>query len=108
MSEVKETVMKWKHRLNQRYKVLKLLVASANNWITPDILRVKIPEIKNPDTVLYDMAMRNPADSPKGQDYYDRNRIYPHGSDAKPILEYDETFGYRIFPNFFEVVLKTV
>jgi hypothetical protein len=108
LTDVKETVMSWKRRQNQRYKALKLLVRNGNNWITPNTLRKNLPEIKDPSTVLYDMALRNPDDTDRGQGYYDRQRVYPSGYSAKPILAYDKNIGYRIRPEYYETVLQTI
>ena len=93
MSEVRENVMSWKRRQNQRYKVLRLQVSNRCKWIMPDTIRRKLPDIKDPTTVLYDMAMRNPTDTPRGRGYCDRNRVYPCGVVAEPIFECHKHLG---------------
>jgi len=39
---------------------------------------------------MYDMALRNPDDTPRGRGYYEKNRICLPGYSAKPVLEYDK------------------
>ena len=107
-THIREAITSWKRRQNQRYKVLKFQVSNGNKWITPDILCEKLPEIKDPSTVLYDMALRNPDDTPRGRGYYKRQRIYPVGYDAKPILVYNESMGYRIRSEYFEVISRNI
>lgn len=107
-AEVREAVLSWKGRENQRWKVLCFFVKTGNSWAKSDEMRENLPELKDPSTVLYDMALRNPDDTPKGKGYYDRFKVYPRGSKAKPILEYNETLGYRIRPEYSETASQTV
>jgi len=107
-AEVKEAVLSWKGRENQRWKVLCFFVKTGNSWAKSDEMRENLPELKDPSTVLYDMALRNPDDTPKGKGYYDRFKVYPRGSKAKPILEYNETLGYRIRQEYSETASQTV
>jgi len=108
LTDVRETVMRWKRRQNQRYKVLRFQVDNGNRWIKPDILRRKLPEIKDPSTVLYDIALRNPQDTPRGRGYYDRQRVYHRGYNAKPILVYNKNLGYRIRPEYFAIISQII
>jgi len=108
LADVKETTISWKYRKNQRFKTLGFLIKNENRWITPDDLRESLPEIKAPSTVLYDMALRNPDYTQRGQGYYDRQRVYPQGYSAKPILEYDENLGYRIRPEYYMTVRRNI
>jgi hypothetical protein len=106
-AEVREAVHVWKDRKNQRYKALCFFIKTRNSWATLDELRENLPELKDSTTVLYDMALRNPNDTPKGKGYYDRFRVYPQGSEAKPILEHSKILGYRIKPEYLETVSQT-
>ena len=107
LAEVREAVLSWKSRKNQRHRVLCFFVKKRNCWATSDELRENHPELKDSSTVLYDMALRNPDDTPKGKGYYDRFKVYPRGSEAKPILEYSKILGYRIRPEYLETVSQT-
>jgi hypothetical protein len=103
-ADLMEAVTSWRQRLNQRYKTLLLLVERNNDWITPRNLRERFPEISDPSTVLYDIALRNPDYSSRGKDYYKRFRIYPEGYSGEAILEFSEINGYRIRPSYYEIV----
>jgi len=105
---IAEAVKSWKYRQNQRHKVLKFLVDHKNMWTKPEALREEYTEIKDSRVVLYDMALRNPDDTPRGLGYYERQRIYPKGYSGKPILEFREDLGYRIRPEYFKAVLQNV
>lgn len=101
-------VQSWKHRKNQRYKVLRYLESHKNAWIKSDALREDYPEIKAPGTVLYDMALRNPSDTARGLGYYERMRVYPKGYTAKPLLKFQENLGYRIRPEYLQMISQNL
>lgn len=107
-AEVREAVLSWKRRQNQRYKILKFLVKNGNQWVTSGIVGASLYEIKDPGVVLYDMALRNPDNTPRGQRYYDRMRVYPLGSSAIPILEYDGINSYRIRSQLYPIVQESI
>lgn len=94
---------------SQKPEIQSLVFLHQDKELLGDIdeLRENLPELKDSTTVLYDMALRNPNDTPKGKGYYDRFRVYPQGSEAKTILEHSKILGYRIKPEYLETVSQT-
>jgi hypothetical protein len=105
---VRQTVGAWKLRKNQRYLVLKSIVDRKNSWLGEDELHSMLPQINDVHVVIYDMLLRNPSDTPRGNGYYDRHRIYPKGAIAHPIIERSAIGKIRIIPRYFETVSKHI
>jgi len=96
-------VSNWIDKNTQPAKIIKLLVQRDNKWLSPKEISDFYPEIKDPGTVLYDLAKRG------SREYYLRRpRYYPRRFFIKPFLEYDEKRGYRIKTKFFKVIVHAV
>lgn len=98
-----EIVKYWLQKDTQPGKIVKLLVSRKNVWISSQDISNIFKEIKDPATVLYDLAQRG------SKEYYLRTpRYYPKRFLMKPIIEYNKNKGYRIRPQFFDIVSQTV
>lgn len=96
-------VKHWLQKGTQPGKIVKLLVSRNNVWVSPQDISAVFKEIKDPNTVLYDLARRG------SKEYYLRTtRYYPRGYLINPIIEYDKNNGYRIRPQFFDIVVRVL
>jgi len=107
LEQVKDKVKKWCKSRNQWSTVLKILVKKNNSPICPRDL--KGTSIKDPATVLYDMALRNPD-----KKYYERNNFMLYGKDykAKPVLILYKKVGiipyYKIRDEYFDAIKNVI
>lgn len=96
-------VESWIEKDIQPAKIMKLLVSRKNIWISPKEVKSEYYEIKDPATVMYDLARRGSADY-----YVRRPRYYPSSLSVDPILEYDDLRGYRIKPAYLDAITYAV
>lgn len=96
-------VKDWLKKDTQPGKIVKLLVSRKNVWISPQDVSTIFKEIKDPNTVLYDLARRG------SKEYYLRTpKYYPRSYRINPIIEYDKSKGYRIRPQIFDIVSQVL
>lgn len=100
---VLEVVSNWIKKDIQPAKIIKLLVIRDNNWLSPKEVSISYPEIKDPGTVMYDLAKRGSK-----KYYLRRPRYYPRSSSILPIFEYNKRKGYRIKTKIFNSINNAV